>query len=167
MRKIWALPVALGIFLLDQATKAMVVRSMSLGEVRPQTSWFSLVHWQNTGGLFGMLNDLSPVWRTLIFLALPVAGVALLAYLFLKSRSAVEAVILAGVLGGAAGNLLDRVRIGAVTDFLYFHVPDGPGWPAFNVADSVLSTGIILYLLLSLRKPPREDIGAPDPVHHR
>lgn len=140
--------ITIGVLVLDQWTKFLIVKAIPLGSDSVVTSWFSIVHWRNSGGLFGMLDNLSPHWRMGVFLVIPVCGTALLVYLFARADDWKELALLAAVLGGAAGNLLDRVRLGSVVDFLYFHIPKGPGWPAFNVADAFLSTSIIAYVAL-------------------
>ncbi len=167
MKKFLYLLVALAVFLLDQWTKLLVVRKLPLGARDSITSWFSLVNWRNAGGLFGMLDRLGPAWRMGIFLVLPLCGLSILVFLFVRSIRAWELLLLSAILGGAAGNLLDRVRLGSVTDFLYFHLPGGPGWPAFNVADAFLSTSIIVYLALYLFGPKTEQSGASGPLHNR
>ncbi len=167
MRKLWVLLIGAAVLAADQASKAMLMRSVPLGGEVPLTSWFTLTHWLNAGGLFGLMNQLPRPVALAIFLVLPLAGIAFLAVLFARSRRPVELALLSAILGGALGNLTDRLRFGAVVDFLYFHVPDGPGWPAFNVADAFLSTGILTLLALTLFSKHPEDGRAPDPVHHR
>lgn len=167
MRRWPYLFIALAVLALDQATKAWVIAAIPQGQDRPVTSWFTLTHWMNPGSLFGFLSNIPPKAALAVFLVLPAAGIAFLAYLFAHSRRPVELALLAAILGGAMGNVVDRLRFGAVVDFLYFHFPDGPGWPSFNVADACLSTGIVVLLALTLFRPAPEGDHAPDPVHHR
>jgi signal peptidase II len=159
--------IALAVLILDQATKAWIIGSIPEGQDRPLTSWFTLTHWMNSGSLFGFLSNLPPKVSLAIFLVLPTAGILFLGFLFFKAQRRLELVLLSAVIGGALGNVVDRVRFGAVVDFLYFHVPDGPGWPSFNVADACLSTGIVALLALTLFRPSPEGDHAPDPLHHR
>jgi len=165
-RRLPYLALTVAVLLLDQATKLWLVSSVSLGSSKTVTSWFSLVHWLNTGGLWGSMQALPTLPRVALFFVLPLAGLAFLTWLFVKSHSRVELVVLAAVLGGALGNLADRARLGAVVDFLYFHLPDGGwGWPAFNVADACLSTGIVVLLLRALlARESGEERRASDPV---
>ena len=156
-----------GILILDQATKVWLAHSLPFGGERVVTPWFSLVHWHNPGGLFGMLDRLPEWGRLAVFLAIPLLGVSLLGYLYAKSDRDLDRWLLAAILGGAAGNLLDRIRLGAVVDFLYFHIPDGPGWPAFNVADATLSTGILVFVALTFLRPEKEKDRASDPLSNR
>lgn len=167
MRRFLPFLAALAVLAADQASKAWLAAVLPFGGERPFGRWFTLVHWHNRGGLFGLMDDLPEGGRIALFLLVPLVGVALLGSLYAKSRRPVERWILAAVLGGAAGNLLDRLRFGAVVDFLYFHLPEGPGWPAFNVADAVLSTGIVLFVFLTFTSSPKEAGGAPDPLSHR
>jgi signal peptidase II len=167
MRKAWYLLVGLLILVADQATKAAVLKAFPLGGGKALTPWFSIIHWQNQGGLFGLMDGLPPPARIAVFMLLPVLGVGFLAVLFVKSKRWWELLILSAVLGGAAGNLVDRARFGAVVDFLDFHWPGGPAWPSFNVADAFLSTGIFVYLLLTLARPHTEEKRAPGSVQDR
>jgi signal peptidase II len=161
------LTAAAGILILDQATKAWLASALPFGGERAVTPWFSLVHWHNPGGIFGMLDRLPEWGRLTVFLAVPLLGVSLLGYLYSKSPRASDRWLLAAILGGAAGNLLDRIRFGAVVDFLYFHIPEGPGWPAFNVADATLSTGILVFVALMFLRPEKEKDRASDPLSRR
>ncbi len=167
MRRWPYLLISLAVLALDQATKGWILATIPEGQDHPVTSWFMLTHWRNPGSLFGFLSNIPPKAALAVFLVLPLAGMGFLAYLFVKSQRPVELALLAAVLGGAAGNLVDRLRFGAVVDFLYFHVPGGPGWPSFNVADACLSTGIVLLLVLTLIHPPPEGGHAPRSVLHR
>ena len=156
---------SLALFTLDQGTKLWVQAAIPYGEGRPLTDWFSIVHWLNNGGLWGSLQDLSLVPRILLFYLLPLAGLGFLLWLFAKSKSRFELALLAVVLGGALGNIADRLRLGAVVDFLDFHIPGGWSWPAFNVADACLSVGICLLLLKVLfEKESTEGGSASHPV---
>ena len=164
MSKAFYLLIGLGVLVLDQVTKAWVLKSIPFGEGRDITPWFSVIHWRNAGGLFGLMERLPDTARVGVFLFLPVAGVAFLGFLFAKAKKPLELALLSAILGGALGNLADRIRFGAVVDFLDFHIPGGPSWPAFNVADACLSTGIILFVLLTLFRPKEGGDRAPDPV---
>lgn len=167
MRRILPFTASLLVFAADQATKALLAASLPFGGERPFGRWFTLVHWHNRGGLFGLMNDLPESGRIALFLLVPLLGVALLGSFYWKSHRPLERWVLAAVLGGAAGNLVDRVRFGAVVDFLYVHLPSGPGWPAFNLADAVLSTGIALFVFLTFTPSSKEAAGASDPLSHR
>lgn len=131
----------------DQASKALVRGSLARGEVRSLLPGVDLVNVRNRGVAFGLLEDGG-------LLLVAVAVVALLALLvFFATHLGRRLVWLpTGLLiGGAAGNLIDRAREGAVTDFV-----DLPLWPAFNVADVSITAGV-LALLYVLEGPPRHD----------
>jgi signal peptidase II len=153
--------VALAIFAFDQATKLMVLKYLGFQEQKVVLhGFFNLVHWGNTGAAYSMLsgnNGLLTIVGFLAFLAL----IAFRHHFEIKSLPGQLA--LGCILGGIAGNLLDRVRIGHVVDFLYFYVHrrDGleAGFPAFNVADTAICTGVGLLFLMSFRAQENEDPG--------
>ena len=151
MKRIFYLFFSALVFLFDQSTKHLLMNNLKLGEERPLLPFFTLVHWQNRGGLWGFLGGASEKVTFAIFMILPVLGVGFLFYLFFTVSGKFDLFLLSAMLGGAFGNILDRLLNGAVTDFLYFHVPgNGPGWPAFNVADAFLSTSLTIFLLTLL-----------------
>ena len=144
------LSLALGILALDQATKAWMIELVfdppRLIELAP---FANLAPVWNRGISFGMLSGLpgsGPI--VLSVLALAIAG-ALTAWLWRAQRLGLG-LALGLVIGGALGNMIDRLRYGAVVDFLDFHVL-GYHWPAFNVADSAITIGVFLMLLDTLR----------------
>lgn len=132
---------------LDQATKAVVLRL--LAEPVTVTSFFNLVLVWNRGVSFGMLADQDQPW-ILVALAV-VIGIALVVWLRRETRT-LSRYALWLVLAGAVGNVIDRLRFGAVADFLDFHVA-GWHWPAFNVADSAICIGALLLVVDGLRAP--------------
>ena len=153
---------AVVIVVLDLATKAMVERSMTLYESIPLLPFFSLTYVRNTGAAFGLLRELSPTLRLPLFVLVTVVAVGtLVSYLRqVRPDETWVAAALGGILGGAAGNLIDRVRYGEVVDFLHLHYR-GFDWPMFNVADSAISVGVALLLLHSLRTAPQTSSGTP------
>jgi signal peptidase II len=143
---------AVTILVLDQVTKAIVSREMTLYESIPLLPFFSLTYVRNTGAAFGLFGGLSPAVRLPLFGLVTVGAVfALVSYLRdLRPDESLIALALGGILGGAAGNLLDRIRFHEVVDFLHLHY-GGFDWPMFNVADSAITVGVALVLLRSLR----------------
>jgi signal peptidase II len=140
--------IAAAITLLDQATKLLVIRSIGAYEQRVVIEgFFNLVHSENTGaawGIFQKSNDLLAVVSLLTILAL---------YLFRRSfqlQRKTSTVAFGLIAGGIVGNLIDRVRVGHVIDFLDFYVGTHH-WPAFNVADSSICIGVALYIIFSWR----------------
>jgi len=145
--------VALAVVLADQTTKALVERTLLLHETIPLTPFFALSYVRNTGAAFGVLAAAPVGVRLPLFLAVTViASAAVVSYLRrtpADQRWRVAA--LGGVLGGAMGNLLDRVRYGEVVDFLDLHWGD-LHWPAFNVADAAITVGVAVVLLASVER---------------
>ena len=147
------LMLALGVFLADRLTKALVEGSLPLHDYRVIIpDFFHLVHVKNQGIAFGLFADSPSATKTflLVFLsAIALGGVALLFW----TASPVVPKLSAGlslILGGALGNLVDRVQGGGVVDFLLFFV-GSYHWPAFNLADSAIVTGGGLLLLHLIR----------------
>jgi signal peptidase II len=152
-RRLWlALVAAVTILVLDQVTKAIVSHSMTLYQSIPLLPFFSLTYVRNTGAAFGLLGDLSPAVRLPLFGLVTIGAVfALVSYLRdLRPDESLIAIALGGILGGAAGNLVDRVRFHEVVDFLHLHY-GGFDWPMFNVADSAITVGVALVLIRSIR----------------
>ena len=140
------LPIALGGFFLDQATKWRVLNHvMNPPQVIPVTGFFNLVLGFNTGVSFGLFGE-APAWLLMAFILPMVAG--LLVWMT-RTDSRLTAIALGLVVGGALGNLLDRLRHGAVTDFLDFYV-GAYHWPAFNFADVAIVSGVALLLIESV-----------------
>ncbi len=138
---------------LDLATKAWVSASFQYGEVMVITSFFNLVLAHNTGAAFSFLAGAGG-WQRWFFTAVAVAISAGLVVLLKRHRGPAKvALAYALVLGGAVGNLWDRITLGHVVDFVQLHAA-GYYWPAFNVADSAICAGVALLLLDSLRPAP-------------
>ena len=153
-----ALLVAL-IFALDQYTKHLVVAAWELGQslvVIP--GLFSLTYVRNRGGAFGLLAGLPETWRVAFFVVFAVATVAALVWMLRGTArdNLVQRLALTGVIGGAVGNLWDRIRYGEVVDFLDVYAGEWH-WPAFNVADSFISCGVVLLLVGSMRSARRNE----------
>jgi signal peptidase II len=146
---------AAALFLLDQGSKWLVAGSLRLGEVRSIIPGiFSLTHLRNRGAAFGLFADSgSPAVRAAL-IAFSVAALGLVLYLLWRGVSArATGWGLGLILGGALGNLVDRLRSGSVVDFLDFHL-GGYHWPAFNLADSAVVVGALLLMIEVLRPHP-------------
>ncbi|MFC5423564.1 MULTISPECIES: signal peptidase II [Bosea] len=147
--------------LVDVVTKWLIVTVvMAPPRVIEITSFFNLTLGFNPGVSFGMFQDVF-LERPLVLGAIKVAITAGLLVWALRVENMVETVALGLIAGGAAGNVVDRVRQGAVTDFLDFHVGDWH-WPTFNMADVAISIGVALLLAGSLR-PFRSVFGVQKP----
>jgi signal peptidase II len=140
---------------LDQLTKTLVDRFMALYESRAVVDGIvRLTYVQNRGAAFGILSDADLPYQSVLFAAvslLALAAIGVYAWR-LPAGSRLPRVALALIMGGAVGNLLDRVRFGYVVDFVDVHW-GAHHWPAFNVADSAISIGVALLLLDILRHP--------------
>ena len=142
---------AVAAFAIDQVTKAIVVTNASvLSAGVPVFTGFNLTFYRNDGVTFGLLGG-AP-WWSLVVLALAVC--AWLAVLMLRSRDGLEALAYGAIIGGALGNVLDRLRFRAVTDFLDFYA-GAAHWPAFNMADVFVVGGVGLLLIAPMitRRP--------------
>jgi signal peptidase II len=141
--------IALAVILLDRATKLLIIRTLRLGQGIPVIpGFFDIVFVLNPGAAFGFLATLSEQVRNPLFILISVVAVILIIFYhtrYLRSHRLVS-VALGLVLGGAVGNLIDRLRYGMVVDFLDVHVGQYH-WPAFNVADSAISIGVSLMIL--------------------
>jgi signal peptidase II len=150
-RAAWArwLAVSAVVVALDLASKAWIVRVLQPGDVQVLTSWFNLVLAYNEGAAFSFLANAGG-WQRWFFLVLSlVISVAIVVMLRRHHARPLTAFALALVLGGALGNVYDRVTLGRVVDFIQLHAA-GYYWPAFNVADSAISVGVVLLLLENL-----------------
>lgn len=144
--------IALVIVILDQLTKIWVDTDMRLYESIPVIEgFFNLTYVRNTGAAFSMFADMSEVYRVPFFVGVAiVAAVAILYFVHTTPASQKLVLVACGcVLGGAVGNLIDRVAYGSVIDFLDAYYGDWH-WPAFNVADTFISIGVGLLLLSSV-----------------
>ncbi len=142
------LAIAGAAFVADQVTKQVVARALAVGESTDIVGPFSLHHVQNSGIAFGLFAS-----RTTIVIAVTAVAVAWMVWFFARTgrRHPVLPIALGLVLGGSIANLVDRIRLGHVTDFL-----DLEAWPAFNLADTFIVVGVaILFGTLVLADRPR------------
>lgn len=136
---------------LDIYTKHLVQQAFSYGEHLTVTGFFDLVRYHNEGAAFSFLANAGG-WQKWFFTTITAIAVIVISYLLTRHhKEKLFCLGLALVLGGAIGNLYDRLTLGYVVDFLYFHI-DQFYWPAFNVADSAICVGVGLLLLDSFRK---------------
>lgn len=134
----------------DLATKAWVSRALSYGDVVEVTPFFNFVLTHNTGAAFSFLAGAGG-WQRWFFTVVAIAiSAALVVMLRRPHRDRLVPLALALVLGGALGNLWDRVTLGHVVDFVQLHA-GGYYWPAFNVADSAITVGVVLLIWDGLR----------------
>ena len=139
---------------LDQLTKYLLVNAIPLHTGVPIIpGFFNLVHVHNTGGAFSILAGPGYPWRQYVLVGLTIVVVAAIAYAYGKAGKTDNWTRIAYVCitGGAIGNLIDRIRLGEVIDFLDVYVGTRH-WPAFNVADAAISTGAVMLLVSLVRK---------------
>lgn len=146
-----SLAVALVVLALDLASKRWVEGALFDGQQIPLTGFFNLVLTYNAGAAFSFLSDASG-WQRWFFSIIAAGASALIVYLLRKhAADRLFCIALSLILGGALGNLWDRITIGHVVDFLDFHA-GGYHWPAFNVADSAIFIGAMLMVIDSFRR---------------
>ena len=153
---LWAVIIAV-ILMLDQATKLYVRNNLPLGlknEVIPDFFYFT--HVENTGAAFGILKN-----GRYFFIVLTVVICAILVYIMIKNNHKVLRLSISFILAGAAGNWIDRVFRGRVTDFFDFYI-FGYVYPVFNVADICINIGtfiMLIYILFIYKEPVKQDAG--------
>lgn len=136
------------IVLADQITKAIILEYLPYHHsVTVVAGFFDITHIHNPGGAFGLMADMSKAVRTVVFLLASSAAVGLILYFYVKTPPSYTLLGFgfALIFGGAIGNLIDRIRLGVVVDFLDFHIGNKFSWPAFNVADSAITVGIFIF----------------------
>jgi signal peptidase II len=149
---------AAAVIALDRITKLLVVAALVRGAEVPVTGFMSLVLAYNSGAAFSFLAG-EPGWQRWFFTAVAVIASAFLVYMLRRGGTRALCAGLALILGGALGNLWDRIAIGKVVDFLLLHY-QAWAWPAFNVADSAITLGAALLVIDSFRQK-RVDLPLP------
>ena len=135
------------VVLADQITKGLILKFLPYHQsITVIAGFFDLTHIHNPGGAFGLMANMSETMRTIVFLFASSVAVGLIFYFYIKTPPsyAFLAVGFALIFGGAIGNLIDRVRMGIVIDFLDVYVGKYH-WPAFNIADSAITVGIFIF----------------------
>ncbi len=142
---VWPLVVAVVAFALDQATKAAAIDALGPPEAGNRITlipnFLEFLHTYNTGIAFSLLRGQN---TTLLLVGLVVIGLLVYYYRAMPQGSTVLRVTVGAVVGGAIGNLVDRVRLGHVTDFIHVYVPGVFNYPVFNVADSFVTVGMVV-----------------------
>jgi signal peptidase II len=148
------LGIAAIVILLDQITKITVAKLFTFGEIHAVTSFFNLTLVYNKGAAFSFLAA-EGGWQRYFFTGLGIIAALVIIYLLKKhAGQRLFCWSLALILGGAIGNVIDRIAYGHVIDFLDFHVNNWH-WPAFNVADSAICVGAAMFVLDELRRVNR------------
>ncbi|MEP6740406.1 MAG: signal peptidase II [Caldimonas sp.] len=152
---IWPwLGIALAVILLDQLTKTVIAGTMQLGDVRTITPFFDIVRAHNTGAAFSFLAGASG-WQRWFFVGLGVAAAVFIVWMLKRhGGQRLFGWALALILGGALGNVIDRLLHGHVVDFVQVHYGSAY-FPSFNVADSAITVGAVLLVLDELLRVRR------------
>ena len=139
------------VFLLDQFTKVLIIKNILDDHFIAINSYLYIVHFKNEGAAFSFLSDAGGWQRYFLSLVAAVASIFII-FMIKKHRDELYTALgLSLILGGALGNLYDRVSVGYATDFLYFHFNDYY-WPAFNVADTAITIGALIIIYESIIK---------------
>ena len=145
------------VIIIDQITKAIILSFIPLyRSIAVVQGFFSLTHIQNPGGAFGFMSNQSSSLLNIIFLFVASLAICLVFYFYINTPKKYNllATGFALIFGGAIGNMIDRIRLGKVVDFLDFYIGN-LHWPAFNVADSAIFVGIVIFLFhLLFKKMP-------------
>jgi len=148
------LGLALAIILLDQFTKTLILGYFQYGESRYVTSFFNMVRWHNTGAAFSFLAGASG-WQRWFFIGLGLTATLFMTWLLYQHHAQrMFSLALSLIMGGALGNVIDRMLHGYVVDFIQAHAW-GWSFPSFNVADSAISIGAVLLILDELLRVKR------------
>lgn len=152
MKNAWFLLLSVIVFGGDQLTKGLIRKSFAPYEsISVIGDFFRITYVQNLGAGFSFTLG-SPEVNRLIFSAFSLVAVVVLTWLVIHATHRLAAICYSLIIGGALGNLADRLTIGGVTDFLDFDFPDFlmQRWPVFNLADSAIVVGITLYVIFTL-----------------
>jgi signal peptidase II len=137
------------VVLLDQVTKSIIAKNIAICErLDVWGNVLRITHIRNTGAVFGIMKGAGTYFTVFSIVA---AGVLIVALFIARRSSRLVRVSLGLVLGGAVGNLIDRLRFGAVVDFMDVGINEGMRWPCFNAADLAITVGVILLVGNSLR----------------
>ena len=158
---LWVGSIAGVVLLLDQVTKFLVLRHIRMFEVITVIpGFFNFTYVRNRGAAFGMLAGAPGIWRSAFFIVVTVIAVAAIVLLIRKTSERLLVAAFSLIAGGALGNLIDRVRLGEVVDFIdvywgRYH------WPAFNVADSLVCVGTAILVWVIIRDEKTADASNP------
>ena len=151
--------IAVLVIALDRVTKLMIARRLSLHDSIPVIpGFFRIIHTENRGAAFGLFADSPSEWKVVLLIAFSLIALLIVSALLWKNSHSLTStgIGLSLILGGAIGNLWDRVISGRVVDFLLFYVGQYQ-WPAFNLADSAIVVGAgLLVIEILFTKPARE-----------
>lgn len=148
---------SLCVFCLDQATKIFV--HLHIPMTKPKTvieGFFNIAYVRNPGGAFGLFGESHEILRFILFLLFPLVCVGLIIMMLKETQNRYQILALSFVLGGAAGNYIDRIRLGYVIDFIDWHIKDLWHWPTFNIADTFIVIGVFILLFYYIKLWPKK-----------
>jgi signal peptidase II len=131
----------------DQWSKEWIRANIAIGGSLPEVACINMVHVENTGSAFGLFTNQAFLLSIVAIVGL---AIVLLFFRYLSELGFAGGVALSLIFGGAMGNLIDRLRLGSVTDFIYVRIWNDVFWPAFNVADSAITIGAISLAVISM-----------------
>lgn len=141
---LWVGSIVSVVLILDQITKHLVQKHLRLYDlVIVVPGFFNLTHVRNKGAAFSLLSNLPDFWREFFFITVTIVAVIIIAVLIRQNEGRLTVIAFSLIIGGAIGNLIDRIRYGEVVDFIQWYVKSWY-WPSFNVADSAISVGVAL-----------------------
>jgi signal peptidase II len=150
------------VVVVDQLTKALILKLLPVyrfpGDgITVISGFFSIIHVRNQGGAFGFMADQSPSVRAVLFFFVSFAAICMVFYFYKNTprQQPVLAVGFALIFGGAIGNMIDRIRFRNVIDFLDIYIGD-LHWPTFNIADSAITIGVVIFIFHLLFRNPLE-----------
>ena len=139
--------VAAIVIILDQLTKAVITNYFILHEsIEVTRGLFNITYIRNPGAAFGIFRGVSETFRTIFLTGISFAATIIIFFVYRNTKGAASRIAFSLIAGGAVGNLIDRIRFGAVIDFLDFYI-GRYHWPAFNVADSAITAGVFIAVL--------------------
>ena len=154
--------VAAAVVVADQISKAVISAYVDpFRAISIIPGFFNIVNWRNPGSAFGMFASAGS-WKTAFLSVMPLLALVIIAFVLRQTKERFSVFALSLIAGGAVGNLIDRLRFGEVIDFLDFYAA-GHHWPAFNVADSAITVGVILYIYVTYKTPRPEQTNDATP----
>jgi signal peptidase II len=154
--------IAIAVVVLDRVTKWAIVQTITLDDaINVIPGLFRLTHLENTGAAFSLFADSTSPFKSMLLIAFSLGALCVVSFLLWKERAIFNTgtLALSLILGGAVGNLWDRLADGKVTDFLDFYIGIHH-WPPFNIADSAIVVGALLLLMRMLRTNPAQQTPA-------
>ncbi|ABK44647.1 signal peptidase II, Aspartic peptidase, MEROPS family A08 [Magnetococcus marinus MC-1] len=137
---------ALMTLVLDQLSKVWAQQVLVNRGIEIMPGYFDLTLVHNLGAAFGMFTNLAPFWRQFLLVGVAVVACIMILMMLRSAQTRYSAAALGMIMGGAMGNLLDRVRLGWVVDFIHLHWQT-LSWPVFNIADTAITIGVAMILL--------------------